>query len=577
MDLTREVPVFDRRSPAGEQPFTRIGGGSLGGKGAGLWFIHDRLLPELDAGAFAGFDIAVPSLTVVASGVYSTFVERNGLESLIEDPPSDARLAHAFLRGELPAEFAGDLRGLIRRVHRPLAVRSSSRLEDALDHPFAGMYATKMIPNGEFDEDARFRRLEEAIKLVWASTCFSDARAYRRAAGVEDAGEAMAVVVQEVVGQRAGDRFYPCVSGVARSFNNYPTGHGRGEDGVVSLALGLGKTIVDGGRSWTYCPAYPKAPPPFNSIRDLLGATQTRFWAVHMGEPPLPDPLRETECMVEVELAAAEADGALGPLVSTYDAASDRLDPGCSGSGPRALTFAPLIGSRLIPFNDLLRHVMDRMRQALDAHVEVEFALRLHRQDIYPARLGLLQVRPMRGLEATETVEQDELRAPGVVVASELTLGNGSVDDIEDIVFLPPDRFDQSETHRMAAELTGINNRLVAEGRRYLLIGFGRWGTSDAWLGVPVTWGQISGAAVIVEATLPGVSPDMSQGSHFFHNVLGNRVLYLSVPHQGPHPIDWDWLGRQPVMTATDHVVHARCERPIRVRVDGVNRRGLVE
>jgi hypothetical protein len=281
-----------------------------------------------------------------------------------------------------------------------------------------------------------------------------------------------------------------------------------------------------------------------------------------MGEPPLPDPLRETECMVEVDMARAEDDGALGPLVSTYDAASDRLDPGCAGAGPRALTFAPLIGSRLIPFNELIVHVLERMQSVLEAYVEVEFALRLHRPEIYPARLGLLQVRPMRGMENGETVDPEDLGRPGVVVASELTLGNGSVGDLEDVVFLPPDRFDQAQTRATAAELAGINDRLVNEGRRYLLIGFGRWGTSDAWLGVPVTWGQISGAAVIVEATLPDVSPDMSQGSHFFHNVIGNRVLYLSVPHHGPHPIDWDWLGRQPVVHETRHVVHARCERP---------------
>lgn len=574
---TAAVPVFDRRFFDAEDDFTRIGDGAMGGKGAGLWFIRTGVLPRLDHDRFAGFEVVVPTLTVIASEVFGLFVARNRLGDLLEDPPTDDRIAHTFQQAELPAEFAGDLRALVTAVTSPLAVRSSSRLEDALDHPFAGMYATKMIPNSEFDEDARFAKLEAAVKLVWASTYFAAARSYRRAMGLDDREEAMAVVVQEVVGQRAGSRHYPCVSGVARSFNHYPTGHGRGEDGVVSLALGLGKTIVDGGRSWTYCPAYPKAPPPFNSTRDLLKATQTRFWAVHMGEPPMPDPVRETECLVEADLAAAEADGVLPHLVSTYDARSDRLDPGLGGAGPRALTFAPLIGSRLIPFNDLVRHVLDATAEAVGSDVEIEFAARLDRRDLYPVRFALLQVRPMRSLEASVTVEREDLSGDGVLVASEMTLGNGARDDLRDVVFLPPATFDQAATAAIAAELAEINRTLIEEDRPYLLLGFGRWGTSDPWLGVPVQWGQISGAAVIVEATMPGVDPDMSQGSHFFHNVLGSRVLYLSVPHHGPFPIRWEWFESQPVQARTAHVVHVRSARPFQVRVDGIHRRGVIE
>ncbi len=455
-------------------------------------------------------------------------------------------------------------------------MRSSSLLEDDLDHPFAGVYGTKMVPNNEIEEDARFNRLVEAVKFVYATTFFAESKDYLRSIGVQLGEERMAVIVQEVVGQRAGDRFYPCVSGVARSHNYYPTGHAKAEDGVVTLALGLGKTIVDGGLSWSYSPAYPKAPPPFNDLGELLKNTQTLYWAVHMGDPPPHDPIRETEHLVQPDLGEAEADGALRYLVSTYDPGSDRLNPGLDIRGPRALTFAPLLGSRLLPFNDLLKRLLELSEDALSAPVEIEFAINLDRQDALPARVGFLQVRPMMvGGEHIDVAEND-LFADDVVLASENVLGNGHRSDLEDVVFIRPDAFEPAETPAIAKELEGINRRLIADGRRYLLIGFGRWGTSDSGLGIPVAWGQISGARAIVEATLPDVQPDLSQGSHFFHNLLSFRVLYLSVEHHGPHRIDWDWLGRQPVVQSTAHTTHVRLPKPLEVRVDGAGGRGVI-
>jgi hypothetical protein len=386
----------------------------------------------------------------------------------------------------------------------------------------------------------------------------------------------MAVIIQEVVGQRAGNRFFPCVSGVARSHNYYPTGHAMAEDGVVTLALGLGKTIVDGGLSWSYSPAFPKAPPPFNDLGDLLKNTQTRYWSVHMGDPPPHDPIRETEYLVQSGLAEAEDDGALRYLVSTYDAGSDRLNPGLDAHGPRALTFAPLLGSRLLPFNDLLRRLLGHSENALGTPVEIEFAINLDRRDDLPAPVGFLQVRPMMvGGERIDVADTD-LVAEDVLLASENVLGNGLRTDLEDVVFIKPDAFEPTETLAIARELEHINLGLIKEGRRYLLIGFGRWGTSDPGLGIPVAWGQISGARVIVEATLPDVQPDLSQGSHFFHNLLSFHVLYLSVEHHGPYRIDWEWLGRQPVKESTTHTTHVRLPDPLDILVDGVSGRGVI-
>jgi len=576
MPGAHDVPRFDREFFGAKNGFTRIGDGALGGKASGLLRVREEILSRLDPDEFPYIEVAVPKATVLTTQVFDSFVERNNLRDIANSDLPDDRIAHAFQRAELPAEHVGDLRGLISNVHTPLAVRSSSLLEDDLDHPFAGVYGTKMIPNNEIEEDARFTRLDEAIKFVYATTFFSESKSYLASLGRPPGGEKMAVIIQEVVGQCAGDRYYPCVSGVARSHNYYPTGHAKAEDGVVTLALGLGKTIVDGGFSWSYSPAFPKAPPPFNDLGELLKNTQTSYWAVHMGDPPPHDPIRETEYLVQPGLAEAEADGALRYLVSTYDSGSDRLNPGLDIHGPRALTFAPLLGSRLLPFNDLLKRLLEISEDALGTPVEIEFAIDLDRRDALPARVGFLQVRPMMvGSEKIDVSERD-LFADDVVLASETVLGNGERTDIEDVVFIRPDAFEPAKTPAIAKELEGINRSLVDDGRRYLLIGFGRWGTSDPWLGIPVAWGQISGARVIVEATLPDVQPDLSQGSHFFHNLLSFHVLYISVEHYGPHRIDWEWLGRRPAVQSTDHLTHVRLPEPLEIRVDGASGRGVI-
>ena len=571
------LPRFDRTFFESDHSLTRIGKGELGGKGAGLLVIQDQVLSGLDPEEFPYIEVAVPKAVILATDVFDHFMERNNLAEIAHSDLSDDRIAHAFQRAVLPAEHVGDLRGLISGVHSPLAVRSSSLLEDALDHPFAGVYGTKMIPNNEIEEDLRFLRLEEAIKFVYATTFFAESKAYLASVECDVGAEKMAVIIQEVVGQRADNRFYPCVSGVGRSYNYYPTGHAKPSDGVVSLALGLGKTIVDGGFSWSYSPAFPKAPPPFNNIGDLLKNTQTEFWAVHMGEPPPHDPIKETEHMVHPGLVEAEKDGALRYTVSTYDAGSDRLNPGFDAHGAKALTFAPLIGSRLMPFNDLFRRLLDLSEEVLHSPVEIELAINLHREDALPARVGFLQVRPMMVNNAQIEVGSEDLVGDTVVIASDKVLGNGHRTDLTDVVFIPPQAFDTTATPAIAKELEIINRTLVKEGRNYLLIGFGRWGTSDPPLGVPVAWGQISGARVIVEATLPDVQPDLSQGSHFFHNVLSFQVLYLSVEHHGPYTINWEWLESQPVFQVQPHVIHVRLSTPLDVRVDGASGRGVIQ
>lgn len=572
------IPRFDRAFFSSEHTFTRLGGGELGGKTAGLIGIRDTLQGLGGEGPFANVDLDIPRLTVIGTEVFDAFMERNQLHprSLAELP--DERIAHAFQQADLPTEVVGDLRGLIEHVHSPLAVRSSSLLEDALRRPFAGVYETKMIPNNQPDPGTRFQRLVEAIKLVYASTYFRNARSYRAAAGEADESEKMAVIIQEVVGERHGERFYPHLSIVARSYSYYPTGRARPEEGVVSLALGLGKTIVDGGVCWSYCPAYPKAPPPFASARQILQETQTRFWAVNMGSPPAYDPIAETEYLVEGSLADAEYDGTLAKMVSTYDAAGDRLLPGMGRNGPKALDFSPLLTLGILPLNAMVKALLEACETSLEAEVEIELAMLLPESWDGTPRLGFLQVRPMLAPEETVEILPEDLAAPEALVTSLRAMGNGTVEGIQDVVYTRPGTFDPKHTRTMALEIERINRELLKEGRPYLLVGLGRWGSSDPWLGIPVQWGQVSGVRAIVEATLPSMNVEPSQGSHFFHNLSSFQVSYFTVHHAGEGArIDWQWLERQTAVTETEFLRHVRLETALRVRVDGRTGRGVVE
>ncbi len=576
--LAADLPVFDRKFWDGTFRFTRIGHGALGGKATGLAFIRDSLTSGLDTADFPGIEVNVPTMAVIATDFFDEFIALNRLDQLEIEGMSDEHIGHAFQKGDLPVELVGDLRALIQQVTTPLAVRSSSLLEDAREHPFAGVYATKMIPNNQLDVDTRFRRMIEAIKFVYASTYFREARDYIRTVGCEPRSEKMAVIIQEVVGQRHGDRFYPHISGVGRSVNFYPTGPSRPEEGVVTLALGLGKTIVDGGIGWSFSPAHPKTPPPFGSVGEMLRGTQTDFWAVNMGKPPAYDPVNEVEYMVRAGLATAESDEVLRFLASTYDPARDRIVPSLWIRGPRLLNFAPLLVQEELPLNGLIQTLLQIAERATNANVEIEFALTFdERKDESPrARLGLLQVRPMMISEQTVELEVEDLLNVHAVVASDRTIGNGIVENIKDIVFVRPENFSVMETPLIAKDLEMINRGLSDEKRPYLLIGFGRWGSSHPSLGIPVDWSQISGAKAIVEATLPQMNVELSQGSHFFHNLSSFQASYFMVQHEGRFGIDWEWLNRQPVVQETALVRHVRPKYPITIKTDGSRMRGVV-
>jgi hypothetical protein len=572
---------YERQLNHGGGSFTQMGSGEVGGKAAGLVGIQQALESRFPDGCFpggcsGGLRVDIPRMTVLATDLFEQFVESNDLGYLATAQTSDDQIALQFQRGELAPHVVGDLLTLISGVHEPLAIRSSSLLEDAVHAPFAGVYETKMIPNNQPEPESRFRRLVEAIKFVYASTYFRQARDYFRAIGRDIHQERMAVIIQEVVGARFGERFYPTVSGVARSYNFYPTGNAKPREGVVSLALGLGKTIVDGGRAWSYCPAWPQAPPPYSSIEQLLQNTQAKFWAVSMATPREYDPVRETEYLEHLDLEAAELDGTLRHVCSTYDPQSDRLAMGLAGGGPRLVDFSPILKGRQAPLNELVRLVLQTAEESAGTEVEIEFALAFDPEHGRESRFGFLQVRGLAAAAEGAVVEIGEVGRQEALIFCRRVMGNGELAGIRDVVYVRPDAFRAAETPRIAMEVEKLNARLLENRTPYLLVGFGRWGSADPWLGIPVAWGQISGARVIVEATAAQMSPDLSQGSHFFHNLTGLGVLFFAIQDEADGWIDWDWLAAQAQVQQGPFVRHVRCARALTVRADGRQGRGVV-
>ncbi len=559
-----------------ENRLTFIGSGEIGGKASGLMQINEILRTGFDKVKFNEFDVAVPNLCVIRTGVFDTFMRQNNLYKIALSNLPDDRIAHAFQKAELPFEILGDLRSLISQVHLPLAIRSSSLLEDKRERPFAGIYETKMIPNNQADIADRFGKLVEAIKFVYASTFFKAAKDYMNAIpGLSTEDEKMAVIIQEVIGLPHEEVFFPHVSGVARSYNYYSFGNNKPEDGVINLALGLGKTIVENEPTWFFAPTAPHVSPPFNGISDMLSSTQIRFWAVNMSGKVEYNPLKETEFLVNEDIYFAEKKGVLKYLVSTYDENSGSVITGSGKSGPRILTFAPLLRLGEIRLPQLLMHLLKISEDIMKNPVEIEFAMNL--EENCRARFGFLQVRPMNVSHEKVKVTNEDLFSANNLCSSDLILGNGSNNKITEVIYLKSEAFNPASARQISSEIEFLNLQFIRENKNYLLIGSGRWGTTDEWAGIPVAFGQISKAAVIVEVLPKGMNSELSQGSHFFHNLMAFNVLYFSVPSSGKFLVDWDWLKKIKPAYETEHIALVKLPRPLTIKVDGESGRGIIK
>jgi CheY-like chemotaxis protein len=570
------IASFSRGDYDTDASFVRIGTGSLGGKARGLAFVNGMLKKYLDPGAFPGVSVSIPPTIVLGTDVFAQFVAQNDLLPVAVRNAPDEHILRAFLRADLPPTVLGDLRAILEKVQYPLAVRSSSLLEDALYQPFAGIYATVMIPNSSADFSVRFHNLTQAIKYVFASTYFQGAKSYIEATGNRVEEEKMAVIIQAMVGERRYRYFYPSFSGVARSYNYYPFGKAKPRDGVVNLALGLGKTIVDGGVNLQFSPAYPTVFPQFGTTRDYFHNSQVKFYAVDLQSDIIRKYPTEDEHLVHLGIEDAELHGTLAHIASTWSAENDALYEGVFRQGPRVINFGPILKSRVMPLVDIVRLLLGMCETAMNCPVEMEFAVRLGAREALPAEFSFLQVRPMVKQEGGPQVDLAAFAQDEVLLRSSQALGNGAI-SVADVVYVKPETFDAMRTRRIASELARVNAACTAQHAPYLLIGPGRWGSSDPSLGIPVKFPDISAARAIVETTLPTMVVDPSQGSHFFQNLTSFHIVYLTQRHyNSADAIDYDWLAAQETVEETEHVRRVRLPADLRILVDGQSGNGVV-
>lgn len=559
--------------------FARIGTGSLGGKGRGLGFINALLAETAVPEDLAGVRIYVPPSAVVATDIFDEFIRLNRLSGIALSDAPDAEIAEAFLAGRFPAGVESDLRAFLRRVREPLAVRSSSLLEDSHERPFAGVYRTAMLPNAGSDEDSRLASLGDAIKHVYASTFFSNAKAYIQGSQHRMEEEKMAVVLQLLVGRQHGNHYYPDFAGAACSYNYYPVLGTTPEDGVALVALGLGRTVVDGERSIRFCPGRPRSMPQFSSTSDYLTNAQRQFYALDRTADPKALHSDPDRAVVHLDLEAAEEHGTLSRVASTYCPENDAVYDGISRQGIRLVTFAPILKGETFPLAHILRHLLDLGSRTVSCPVEIEFAVNLRPAAGGPPEFAFLQIRPMMVETAAADIEEIVARESRerILCFSSKALGHGRSKEIKDIVFVRPDRFDRAQTPRIAREVGSMNQDLTGEDRPYLLVGPGRWGTSDPWLGIPVEWRQIARAGVIIETDLDDVPVTPSEGTHFFQNLTSFGIGYFSVIRtDGESFVDFDWLCSLPVVRESAYLRHVRLPEPLDVWVDGRSRQGVI-
>jgi len=567
------VTDFDRDDFDLSGDFYRMGGGSLGGKARGLAFVRRLLAREGLRDRFEGVEVAVPVSAVLGTDVFDRFLDDNDLRYFAIECEDEEEIARRFRAARFPEEAERDVAAFLERATWPLAVRSSSLLEDSQHQPFTGVYDTLMLANNAGSLGERLDRAILAVKRVYASTFSAHAKAYLRATPYRLEEEKMAVILQRIVGAPRGKRFYPDFSGVARSHNFYPAPPMAAGDGVVAVALGMGRAIVEGGVCIRFCPRYPKHILQFASVDDMRDTTQREFWALPLEGGPADGGMREES----FALALAETDGTLAAVASTYSPENDAVYDGLSRPGPRLVTFAPILKQGLFPLSEVLSTLMAAGEQGMGTPVEIEFAVSLAGAPGRRREFGFVQMRPLALMRESEAVEIGSVDTGAVLCGSQRVLGNGRLEGIRDLVVVDFQRFERSRSREAAAEVGRLNGVLLSTRTPYALVGVGRWGSRDPWLGIPVTWDQVSGAQVIVEAGLRDLKVTPSQGTHFFQNLTSFNVGYFTVnPESGDGTVDWDWLESLPALSSVAHVRHIRLGKPILVLMNGKKNEGVI-
>ncbi len=570
------VAVFDRMKFDKYAHFARIGEGSLGGKGRGLAFLDNVIKRHPEFNQYGNATVQIPKTVVLCTDIFDAFMEQNNLYPIALSDASDEEILQHFLKAQLPDTLVADFFTFFEATKSPIAIRSSSLLEDAHYQPFAGIYSTYMIPCLE-DKYQMLQMLACAIKGVYASVFYRDSKAYMTATSNVIDQEKMAVILQEVVGKQYDDRFYPTVSGVLRSLNYYPVGDETAEEGIASLALGLGKYIVDGGQTLRVCPYHPHQVLQTSELEKALSETQTQFDALdlkHVGEDFLVD---DGFNILKVRVKDAVADGSLQYIASTFDPYDQVLNDGVYENGRKVITFNGVLQHGVVPLPEILQMSMKCGVEAMRRPVEIEFACNIHADKT--CNFYLLQIRPI--VDAKEMLDEDVRAIPDAdcLLRSHNSLGHGISEDVVDVVYVKyDDQFSAMNNYYVADDIERINRQFLADGKNYVLVGPGRWGSSDHYLGVPVKWPHISAARVIVEVALKNYNIDPSQGTHFFQNLTSFGVGYFTVDTNVEDGgfVNKELLDALPAVEETKYVRHVRLDRPMRILMDGKKQEGAV-
>ena len=569
------VAVYQKERFDEYSNFARIGDGSLGGKGRGLAFIGSMVkrYPKFE---HENFVVTIPKTVVICTDIFDEFMETNELYPVALSDIEDEAILKYFLRASLPTRLIEDLMAFFEVVKGPIAVRSSSLLEDSHYQPFAGIYSTYMIPKLE-DKYEMLRVLSDAIKAVYASVFYRDSKAYMTATSNLIDQEKMAVVLQEVAGNCYNDHFYPTLSGVARSLNFYPIGNEKAEDGIANIALGLGKYIVDGGQTLRFSPRHPHNILQMSTMDFALRETQTRYYALDLKNMTEQFSVDDSFNLLRLNLKDADADGALKYIVSTYDPYDQIIRDGYYPGGRKILSFVNILQHDVFPLADTLTQILSVGQTEMGRPVEIEFAMNIDPKDPSQATFYILQIRPI--VDNKEVMEEDLtlVEQTDTLLSSTSVLGHGLVNDVQDIIYVKTGAFSSSNNQLIAYEIEKMNRQFTGQEKSYVLVGPGRWGSSDSWLGIPVKWPHISNARVIVECGLENYRVDPSQGTHFFQNLTSFGVGYFTInPFKGDGWFDEEYLNSLPAVEETEYIRHVHFDKPIVIKMDGKRSLGVV-
>ena len=569
------VAVFQRDRFDRYSNFARIGDGSLGGKGRGLAFIDNMVKRHAEFEEFENASVVIPKTVVLCTDIFDEFMDMNQLYQVALSDADDETILRAFLRAKLPDRLVEDFFAFFDVVKSPIAIRSSSLLEDSHYQPFAGIYSTYMIPYLT-DKYEMLRMLSDAIKGVYASVYYKDSKAYMQATSNVIDQEKMAVILQEVVGTQYGDRFYPSISGVARSINYYPINDELAEEGTVSLALGLGKYIVDGGLTLRVCPYHPDKVLQTSEMEMALRETQTRFYALDLKNMGQNFSLDDGFNLLKLPVKEAENDGSLNYIASTYDPYDMVIRDGIYPGGRKVITFANILQHDVFPLARILQLVQKYGQGEMRRPVEIEFAVNLNAAE-KKGVFYLLQIRPMVDMKADLNEDLDAIPEDQLLLKSVNSLGQGIMDDIQDVIYVKTEGYSASNNQLIAYDIEKLNKRFLDEGKHYILIGPGRWGSSDTWLGIPVKWPNISAARVIVEAGLTNYRVDPSQGTHFFQNLTSFGVGYFTInAYMNDGLYNQELLNSMPAVEETKYLRWVHFDKPLAVKMNGKKKIGVV-